>query len=123
MQTSGTNPAMKLGKRFEALLIIVPTLLLGCVSHVYKPGLADNPFHKVKLGQTYGDMVRILGEPDSSRSEDRMAQETVILFIPLWNFAEWLGDFNPSMMQVYTYNRYGTITVDNNNHIIRVEAK
>ncbi|MFZ4699586.1 MAG: hypothetical protein ACOYMG_06010 [Candidatus Methylumidiphilus sp.] len=79
--------------------------------------------NQVKPGQTYGDMVKILGEPDHSQSEDRMTQETILLFIPVWNIAEWIGDFNPSMMQVYTYDRFGMVTVDNNNHIIRIEAK
>jgi hypothetical protein len=68
-------------------------------------------------------MVRILGEPDHSQSENRMGKEVAIAFVPLWNIAEWIGDFNPSAMQIYTYDRWGTITVDNNNHIIRVEAK
>lgn len=108
--------------RFAILAIMVQSLLIGCVSHVYKPGASDNLFNQIKLGQTYGDMVKILGEPDHSRSESRMGLETVILFIPLWGIVEWLGDFNPSMMQVYTYDRLGTVTVDNNNHIIRIEA-
>jgi hypothetical protein len=68
-------------------------------------------------------MVRALGEPDHSHSEDRMGLETMILFIPLWSIVESIGDFNPSMMQVYTYDRFGMVTVDNNNHIIRIEAK
>jgi hypothetical protein len=114
---------MKESARFTILAILVQSLLIGCVSHVYKPGAPDNKLNQVKLGQTYGEMVRILGEPNHSSSEDRMSQETIILFIPLWNIVEWIGDFNPSMMQVYTYDHFGTITVDNDNRIIRIEAK
>ena len=106
---------------FRATLFLV--LLAGCVTPVYKQGAIDNPLNRLKLGQTYSDMVKVLGEPDQSRSEDRMAEETIILFIPLWNIAESIWDFNPSMIQIYTYNRWGTVTIDNNNHIIRVEAK
>lgn len=114
---------MKEIARFIILTILVHVLLTGCVSHVYKPGGSDKPLNQIKLGQSYGDMVRILGEPDHSVTEDRMVQETLILFIPVWGIVEWIGDFNPSMMQVYTYDRFGTVTVDNNNHIIRIEAK
>jgi hypothetical protein len=113
---------MKEIARFVIMASLVQFLLIGCVSHVYKPGASDNPLNQVKLGQTYGDMVRILGEPDHSLTEDRMTEETIILFIPLWGIVELIGDFNPSMMQVYTYDRLGTVTVDNNNHIIRIEA-
>jgi len=123
MQTSRTNSTIKRISLFAILAILVQVVLIGCVSHVYKPGASDNQLNQIKLGQTYGDMVRILGDPDHSRSENRMAQETIILFIPLWDIVEWLGDFNPSMMQIYTYDRFGTITIDNNNHIIRIEAK
>jgi len=122
MQSFGTHSTMKENARFAILAILAQALLIGCVSHAYKPGASDNPLNQVKLGQTYGDMVRILGEPDHSRAEDRMGLEILIAFIPLWDIVEWLGDFNPSMMQVYTYDRLGTITVDNNNHIIRIEA-
>jgi hypothetical protein len=98
-------------------------LLSGCVTSVYKQGAVDNPLNNLRLGQTYGDMVKALGEPTQSRSENRTLEETIILFIPIWNIAEWIGDFNPSTMQIYTYNKWGTVTIDNNNHIIRVEAK
>lgn len=97
--------------------------LASCVTPVDKQGAVNNPLNNLKLGQTYNDMVKALGEPNQSRSEDRMAEETIILFIPLWNIVEWIGDFNPSMMQIYTYNQWGTVTIDNNNHIIRIEAK
>jgi len=97
-------------------------LLIGCVTPIYKPGAPNNPINKLKLGQTYNDMVKTLGNPDQSRSENRMTQEVIVLFIPIWNIVEWIGDFNPSMMQVYSYRQWGSVTIDNNNHIIRVEA-
>lgn len=79
--------------------------------------------HQLKLGETYGEMSRILGRPDHSRAEDRTAKETAILFVPIWNIVEWIGNYNPSMMQIYTYDQYGVVTIDDNNHIIRIEAK
>jgi hypothetical protein len=106
---------------FCATLFLV--FLAGCVTPVYKQGAVDNPLNSLKLGQTYNDMVKALGEPKQSRSEDRMTEETIILFIPLWNIVESIGDFNPSTIQIYTYNPWGTVTIDNNNHIIRIEAK
>ncbi|MGR9072042.1 MAG: hypothetical protein ACU833_03140 [Gammaproteobacteria bacterium] len=51
-----------------------------------------------------------------------MGKEVAIIFVPIWNIVEAIGDFNPSMIQVYTYNQWGTVTIDNNNHVIRVEA-
>lgn len=108
---------------FAILVIFSQPVLISCVSHTYKPGTPNNPINQLKLGQTYGDMVRLLGEPDHSSAEDRMTQETIILFVPLWNIAEWIGDFNPSTIQVYTYDRFGMVTVDNNNHIIRIQGK
>ncbi|MGZ7049252.1 MAG: hypothetical protein ACXVHO_04525 [Methanobacterium sp.] len=67
-------------------------------------------------------MVKVLGEPDKSITENRMAEEAIILFIPVWNLIETIWDFNPSMIQLYTYNKWGTVTIDNNNHIIRIEG-
>lgn len=96
--------------------------LAGCVSQVYQPGSSDNPFNRIKLGQGYGDMVRELGKPDQSRSEDRTGSETAILYIPVWNLVEAVGDFNPSAVQIYTYNRWGTVMIGNN-RIMRIEAK
>lgn len=84
------------------LLLLAYSLLLGCVSHVYNPGTADNPLHQLILGQNYGDMVRVLGKPDHGRTDDRTGREVAILFIPVWNIVEAVGDFNPSMTQVYT---------------------
>ena len=104
------------------LYIMLLSFLIGCVSHVYKQGAVDNPLNNLKLGQTYNDMVKLLGEPSKSTSENRVAEETAILFIPLWNLVESIWDFNPSTIQIYTYNKWGTVTIDNNNHIIRIEA-
>ncbi|MBT9097524.1 hypothetical protein KFZ76_07355 [Methylovulum psychrotolerans] len=114
---------MKGTLRIAILAILTQYLLIGCVSHIYKPGSTDNKLNQIKLGQTYGDMVKALGEPDHSSTENRMTEETIILFTPLWNIIEWIGDFNPSMIQIYIYDQLGTVTVDNNNHIIRIEAK
>jgi hypothetical protein len=114
-----------LNKFLHLALLATPFLVLlaGCVTPVYKQGTADNPLNHLKLGQTYNDMVKALGEPNQSQSEDRMTEETIILFIPLWNIVESIGDFNPSTIQIYTYNPWGMVTIDNNNHIIRIEAK
>lgn len=113
------NKFLNLGFCITLLLLF----LTGCVTSVYKPGAVDNPLNQLKLGQTYNDMVKALGEPNHSRTEDRMAEETIIFFIPLWDIVESIGDFNPSMIQIYTYDQWGTVTIDNNNRIIRIEAK
>jgi hypothetical protein len=96
--------------------------LIGCVSQVYQPGSSDNPFNRIKLGQSYGDMVREIGNPDQSRSDDRTDKEAVLMFAPVWCLVEAAGDLNPSSVQVYTYNRWGTVTIGNN-RIMRIEAK
>lgn len=98
------------------------SLTAGCVSTVYNPGATDNPLNQLRIGQTYGDMDRILGKPDHSRIEDLTAGEIAILFIPGWNLVETIADFHPSALQICTYERFGHVTIDNNNHIVRVEA-
>lgn len=108
---------------FGSCITILLFILTGCVTSIYKPGAVDNPLNNLKLGQTYNDMIKALGEPSHSRMEDRMTEEAIILFIPLWDIVESIGDFNPSMMQIYTYDQWGTVTINNDNHIIRVEAK
>jgi hypothetical protein len=123
MQTIGAYPTMSGNRQVVILLLSVSSLLSGCVAHVYNPGVADNPFHQLQLGQTYGDMVRVLGNPDHGRTEDRTGQETGILFVPLWGLVEAVENFNPSTIQVYTYDKWGMITIDNNNRIIRIESK
>lgn len=123
MQTLGTYPAIRGNRKAVLLLLSVALLLSGCVAHVYTPGGADHPFHQLQLGQTYSDMVRVLGNPDHSRTEDRTGHEVGILFVPLWGLVEAVGDFNPSAIQVYTYDKWGTITIDNNNRIIRIESR
>lgn len=110
----------------SVLCRILPALaglfgLVACVSKVYQPGPADSPLHRLKLGESYGDMVRVLGTPDSSRAEDRSGEETALLFVPGWNLVESAGDMNPSSIQVYTYDRWGTVTIGNN-RIIRIEG-
>jgi hypothetical protein len=123
MQASRAHKIKAKISRLGAVAILVQVLAVGCVGKSYKPGTEDNRLNQLKLGQTYSDMVKVLGEPDRSRAENRMGLETLILFIPLWNIVESIGDFNPSMMHIYTYDRYGSVTIDNNNHIICVEAK
>lgn len=123
MQTIGAYPTMSGNRQVVILLLSVSLLLSGCVAHGYNPGVADNPFHQLQLGQTYGDMVRVLGNPNHGRTEDRTGQETGILFVPLWGLVEAVGDFNPSSVQVYTYDKWGMVTIDNNNRIIRIESK
>lgn len=122
MQAPGTYSAMKRALWLGMLVFLAQYCLFGCASRVYNPGSVDNPFNQLELGQTYNDMIRILGKPDHSHTEDRMGQETAILFIPVLNLVELVGDFNPSMAHIYTYDRWGTVTVDNNNHIISIKA-
>jgi hypothetical protein len=98
------------------------SMLAGCVSASYSPGEVNNPLNQLRLGQSYSDMVRVLGIPDHSQSEDRRTEETIILFVPIWNLAEAVGNFNPSSTQTYTYNRFGTITIGDENKIIRIKA-
>lgn len=117
MQAPAGGNALK-----RKLACFAATLLAGCVSHVYQPGLPDNPLRQLQLGQTYGDMIKVMGEPDHSRSEDRRGTEATLLMIPVWNFVELAGDFNPSAVQIYTYDRWGKVTVDDHNRIIRIEA-
>lgn len=109
--------------KLAVTLSLIQIMLTACVTQLYKPGTEQNSLNQIKLGQTYGEMVNILGEPDHSRTEDRTAIETLLLFMPIWGFVELIADYNPSMMQVYNYDQWGTVTVDNNNHVIRVEAK
>lgn len=112
-------------KKLCMVWIIIGVLLeaTACVSHSVTRGSETNPMNQLKLGQTYGDMVKLLGLPDHSSSEDRSAEEMAILFLPVWGIVEAVGDFNPSMLQIYTYKKWGTVTVNNNNRIIRIDAK
>src|SRR5882672_6967364 len=100
MQTIRAGSPMS-GNTQSVVFVLLAYSLFGCVSHIYNPGIADSPLHQLKLGQNYSDMVRVLGKPDHGRTEDRTGQEVGILFIPVWNLVEAVGDFNPSMMQVY----------------------
>lgn len=113
-------------KRSRSLSRLAPAviglLLSGCVTKSYQPGAEGNALRRLQLGQTYGDMVRLLGEPDSCRSEDRSGQETAALFVPVWGVVESVADLNPSAIEVYTYDRWGTVTIANG-MIRRIEAK
>ena len=112
---------MRLNKTIY-IFLIGQLLIAGCVSHIYKPGNTENLFNKLKLGQNYGDMIHILGDPDKSSSEDRTGYELAALLILPWAIVESIWDFNPSSTQTYTYNKWGAVTMDNNNCIIRIEA-
>lgn len=96
--------------------------LLGCMTQSYHPGPPDNPFNGLRLGQSYGDMTRTLGDPDSSRCADRAGKEAVLTAIPVWGLVEVGANMNPDSVQVYTYNRWGTITIGDG-RIVRIEAK
>jgi hypothetical protein len=109
------------------ILMVLPLVaglvgVIGCVTQTYRPGSADNPFNRLKLGQTYGDMVRVLGDPDRSQAEDRTGKEAALGQVPVWGLVEAVGDMNPSAVQIYTYDKWGTIAVGNNK-IIRIEGK
>ncbi|GEM_PF-2340049 len=103
-------------------IMLISAVCAGCVSNVYNPGPPDSPLHSLKLGENYADMERVLGKPDHSHSEDLAGEETAILFVPVWNIVESIGDFHPSSLEVYAYDRYGTVTIDNKGRIIKIES-
>ena len=113
---------MKLPAHWRMVAFTGLLCFTGCVSQVHHPGPVGHPFNRLQPGQGYGDMVRELGPPDHSFSEDRSGRETAVLFVPGWNLLESMGDFNPSSVQRYTYDRCGTIVIGNNK-ILRIEAK
>ena len=117
-----SRPHRQVTRLTLATTLFALALLAGCVSSSYNPGEPKNPFNQLQLGQSYSDMVRVLGPPDHSQSDDRRTEETVLLFVPIWNLAEAAGNFNPSTLQTYTYNRFGKITIGDDNKIIRIEA-
>lgn len=109
--------------RMSFVCISCQLFLAGCISHVYSPGPAECPLNQIRLGQNYGDMVSVLGEPDHSITEDLMGQElAILLLIPGWNLIEAFADFHPSALSVYTYYRWGTVTIDDRSRIIRVQS-
>ena len=94
--------------------------MAGCVTEVYRPGSSDNPLNRVKLGQSYGDMVKALGPPSESASQDRSRQTFATAMIPVVGLASIAS---PTSLQMYHYAHLGIVTIDNNNRIIRVEAE
>jgi hypothetical protein len=97
-------------------------LLAGCVTKVYRPGSADSPLNRLKLGQSYGDMVKVLGPPAQSASQDRSGKTFATGMIPIYGLVDIATNNNPSSVQTYHYDGVGTVTIDNDNHIVRVEA-
>ncbi len=95
-------------------------LMAGCVSEVYRPGSSDSALNRIKLGQSYGDMVKVLGPPSESASQDRSRQTLALGAIPIVGLASIAS---PTSLQVYHYAHLGTVTIDNNNRIIRVESE
>ena len=103
-----------------ALAFVAVGLLAGCVTQVYRPGSADNPLNRLKLGQSYGDMVRVLGVPNHSESEDRSGKTMATAVIPVVGLA---AIASPTSLQIYRYEHIGMITIDNDNRIVRIEAE
>lgn len=103
-----------------AAAVIAASLIAGCVAEVYRPGAPDSLLNRIKLGQSYGDMIRTLGPPNESASQDRSSQTFAIAVIPVVGLASIAS---PTSLQTYHYEHLGTITIDNNNRIIRVEAE
>jgi hypothetical protein len=118
---------MKICMPLKMIFIIIRFLpiflLIGCVTKTFHPGPSECPLNKIHLGDTYRDMDRVLGKPDRSQTVDRMGEELMILFIPIWNLIEVFGDFNPSCIYIYSYDRWGDVYIDNKNKIFRVEYK
>jgi len=94
--------------------------MTSCVTEVYHPGAPDNPLNRIKLGQSYGDMVKTLGPPNESASQDRTRETVAESLIPIVGLASIAS---PTSLQIYHYAHLGTVTIDNNNRIIRVEAE
>lgn len=107
----------------KAALLALAIVESACVSTEYNPGGQDNPLHQLHIGQSYGDMVHVLGKPDHSAGHDLTAGETASLLAPIWGLVELVGDYHPSSLQVYTYDCCGTVSIDNRNYIRKIEAK
>lgn len=103
-------------------VLVLSVLAAACATRTYQPGAAGSPLHRLQLGQSYGDMVAALGEPDQSHSGDRSGAELAAVLVPGLGLVEMAGDFNPESIQTYTYHRCGTVTIANGK-IIRVEAQ
>jgi hypothetical protein len=98
-------------------------LLAGCVTEVYRPGGADNPLHGLKLGQSYGDMVKLLGLPSQSVSQDRSGETYATSMIPIVGLVVIATNNSPSSVQSYHYDRIGTVMINNSNQIVRIEGE
>ena len=103
--------------------LLLVSVVSGCTPQLYKPGNHDSPFNQLSLGQSYHDMTSLLGEPDHSREQDNSGKEVAILFIPIWNIVESIGNFNPTVVHYYSYDKWGTVAIDDKNRVIRVEGK
>ena len=55
-----------------------------------------------------------------SASQDRSSQTFAVAMIPVVGLASLAS---PTSLQIYHYEHLGTVTIDNNNRIIRVEAE
>lgn len=113
---------MKPSVQHSICCLLAAGLLAGCVPKVYRPGATDSPLNRIKLGQSYGDMVRALGRPSQSVSQDRSNKTFVTAMIPIYGLVDVASNHNPSSVQSYHYDHVGTVTIDNDNRIIRVEA-
>jgi hypothetical protein len=102
--------------------LVAAGLLAGCVTKVYRPGAPDNPLNRIKLGETYDDMVKMLGPPSQSVSQDRSNKVAAAAMIPIYGLVDIASNHNPSSVQSYHYDHIGTVTIDNDDRIIRVEA-
>lgn len=103
--------------------LVAAGLLAGCVTKVYRPGAPDSPLNRIKLGQSYDDMVKALGPPSQSVSQDRSNKVLAAAVIPIYGLVDIASNHNPSSVQTYHYDHVGTVTIDNDNRIIRVEAE
>jgi len=88
--------------------------LTGCATQSAQSSPPGHPFRQLKKGQTYGDMVRALGEPDSSQAVRKDGEEVALSYIPVWGLVEAIGDMHPQSVEVYTYTGVGKVTVANN---------
>ena len=102
--------------------LVAAGVLAGCVTKVYRPGAPDSPLNRIKLGQSYGDMVKVLGPPSQGISQDRSNKAFATAMIPIYGLVDIASNHNPSSVQSYHYDHVGTVTIDNDNRIIRVEA-
>ncbi len=108
------------GNGRRALTFVAVSLLAGCVTQVYRPGSAENPLNRLKLGQSYGDMIKALGAPGHGESEDRTGKTMATAVIPVVGLA---AIASPTSLQIYHYDHIGTVTIDNDNRIVRIEAE